>query len=223
MNWIDILQAVISGVFVGLVVFGLDQIRSRRERKLSDFRVAANWETMEQKVSLRNFYLPEANLSGFDLSKSNLESAYMRKAGLWATNLTDTNLRGVNLRRSELVGTNLRGTISYYMDLSHSIIRRHNYPDLDCHADLSNAILTGTKFRKATLQEVYFNNTILERADFTGAIVEECDFTNADLTGSKWKKVKKVKNCIWKGVKGATSDNFPDQLLKEIEKQNAEK
>ncbi|MCL4270610.1 MAG: pentapeptide repeat-containing protein [Anaerolineales bacterium] len=57
-------------------------------------------------------------------------------------------------------------------------------------------------------------------ADFTGAVVKKCDFAGADLTNSKWKRVKQVEGYIWKDVKGGNPDNFPPELWKEIQNQN---
>ncbi len=221
MNWIDVLQAIISGVVVGLVVFGLDLLRAFRERKLSDFRIAANWETVNPKVSLRSFYLRDANLSGMNLSNANLEDADMKSAGLWATNMSDTNLRGANLIKTELIGTNFKKANATDADFSRSVIRRHNYPDLNCVTDFSSATLVKCNFQWATLEEAKFRKADLKRSKFGGAIVLECDFTGADFTDSTWKKVKHVEKCIWKDVKGVSSENFPSDLLKEIQRQNA--
>ncbi len=222
MDWSNIFQAIISGVFVGLVVFGLDLIRSRRERKLSDFRIAANWETSEHKVSLRSFYLPKANLSGFDLSGVNFESANIRKAGLWSTNLKNANLRKANLRGAQLVGADLQKVVATNANFSKTVIHRHDYSELDCSANFSGARFIGVNFRKSSIKEALFQNTNLKYTDFSGAVIERTDFSYADLTGSKWKKVKRVEKCIWKGVKGATVNNFPTLLLDEIKKQNAD-
>jgi uncharacterized protein YjbI with pentapeptide repeats len=63
-------------------------------------------------------------------------------------------------------------------------------------------------------------DSILKGADFSKATVINCDFTNAELTDSKWKKVKKVENCIWKNVKFGSQDIFPSKLWEEIQRQN---
>lgn len=221
MNWVDVLQAIISGVVVGLVVFGLDVLRAFRERKLSDFRIAANWETVTPKVSLRSFYLRDANLSGMNLSTANLEDANLQSAGLWATDLSGANLRGANLIKTELIGTNFAKANVTDADFSRSIIRRHNYPDLNCVTDFSSATLIKCNFQKATIEEANFREADLKRSKFNGASVVGCDFTGADFTDSIWKNVKRVEKCTWKDVKGVSSENFPSDLLKEIQRQNA--
>ena len=221
MNWIDIVQAVISGVVVGIVVFLLDYWRSLRERRLSDFRVAANWEVSKPKVSLRNFDLRKANLSGYDFTNVNLEKANLQKTGLWATKLTDANLRDTDFRNAELVGTNLSKSTASFANFSRAIIRRHNYDQIDFCTDFSRAILRGATFRDARIEEAKFRKANLVNTDFSGALVIACDFTGADLTGAKWKKVKKAQNCIWKNVKVDDPNNYPPSLWAEIQKQNA--
>jgi uncharacterized protein YjbI with pentapeptide repeats len=221
MNWINVLQAIISGAVVGLVVFGLDLIRAWRERKLSDFRIAANWETSSPKVSLRSFYLRGANLSGLNLSEANLESANMQDAGLWATDLTNANLRNANLSRTELIGTNFKQCNAYGANFAHSTIRRHKFPDLDCVTDFSGTVLVKCNFRKATVEQAVFHKADLRLSNFNEATLTNCDFTGADLTGSKWEKVKRAENCIWKNVKIDATGNFPIILWKEIQNQNA--
>ena len=221
MDWFDVLQSVISGIFVGLVVFGLDLVRAHRERKLSDFRIAANWEKSRTKVSLRSFYLFDANLSGFDLSDANLESANMQKAQLGATNLKKSNLRSVNLKGAQLIGVNFQNAVAHHANFSGTIIRGERKTVAKHIVDFSNAVLTASNFRRTKASDTLFRGANLKYTDFTGAIILRCDFTGADFSGSKWKKVKQVVDCTWKDVKGANSDNFPVYLLKEIQEQNA--
>jgi uncharacterized protein YjbI with pentapeptide repeats len=142
MDWFDIFQAIISGVAVGIVVFGLDLVRAFRERKLSDFRIAASWETSTPKVSLRSFYLRGANLSGMDFSKANLEDANLRSVGMWATDLMFANLRGADFFKAGLVGADFRQANATDANFSRSVISRHDYPDMNRITDFSGAILT---------------------------------------------------------------------------------
>ncbi len=220
MDWLDVLQSVISGVFVGLVVFGLDLVRAKRERRLSDFRIAANWEVTEPKPSLRNFDLKGTNLSGYDLSNANLESANLQKTALWGTNLNGANLRKVNFRSAKLVGANFTNVTSFYSDYSGVLIRQRSESGKILTPNFTNANFWGTAFRKAIIKNAVFNNVIFNKADFSGAIVEHCDFTGSDLTDSKWLKVRKVENCVWKNAKVGDAKMFPKWLLEEIQMQN---
>ena len=78
-NWwqelIDLLQAIVSGLFVGWAVYWLDERRAKRDRRLSDFRIATNWSKNEPKASLKNFDLSKANLSGHDFVKANFSKS----------------------------------------------------------------------------------------------------------------------------------------------------
>jgi uncharacterized protein YjbI with pentapeptide repeats len=221
MDWFDVLQSVISGVFVGLVVFGLDLVRAKRERRLSDFRIAANWEVSKPKVSLRNFQLSNTNLSGYDLSTANFENANLAKAWLKGTNLSKANLRRTNFHAAQLVGTKINDAIAYHAVFSNSHIGREKYTEEKLKVDFSRSNLYRSLFQKAMISEALFCNTNLAYTDFSGATVKKCNFSGADLTGSNWKKVKKVEGCNWKDIKGANPDNFRTDLLKEIQRQNA--
>ena len=220
MDWFDVIQSVISGIFVGLVVFGLDLVRAKRERRLSDFRIAANWEVTDPKPSLRNFDLKGSNLSGYNLSDANLESANLQKTALWGTNLNGANLRKVNFRNSKLVGVTFTNVVSFYSDYSSVLIRQRSEGGRIFTPNFTNANFWGTVFRKATIKNATFNNVVFNKADFSGAIIEDCDFSDSDLTDSKWLKVRKVENCFWKNVKVGDAKNLPKWLLEEIQMQN---
>jgi uncharacterized protein YjbI with pentapeptide repeats len=86
---------------------------------------------------------------------------------------------------------------------------------------LCTKALTKCNFQKARISEAEFDYADLRLTNFNGATVIKCDFTGADLTGSQWKKVRHVEKCIWKDVKGISSEYFPSDLLNEIRRQNA--
>ena len=219
---IDLLQAVISGVFVGLVIFWLDERRALRERRLSDFRIASNWYNTEPKVSLRNFDLTKSNLSGNKFIKANLEGATIADSGLWATNFSEANLIHADFRKSRLVGTKLTKAKANGADFGKATITTRSDPDYEYLPEFSNATLKGARFIGTQLNGVVMREANLKGTDFSQATVLGCDFTEADLTDSNWKKVKRVENCIWKNVKGYKQQNFPLNLWSEIQRQNIE-
>lgn len=223
-NWlqvvIGILQSVLSGIFVGLVIYWLDERRAKRERNLSDFRIASNWEASQPKVSMRNFQLADTNLAGCDFSAANLENANFRRAWLHGTNFSKANLRRANFQATSLLGTKVNDVIAYHVNFSGARIGREKDVKEELPVDFSGSNLFEGSFRKAKINQTLFAKTKLVGADFTGAVVKKCDFAGADLTNSKWKRVKQVKGCIWKDVKGANPDNFPPELWKEIQNQN---
>ncbi len=218
---IDLLQAIIGGVAVAFVIFWLDERRAKRERRLSDYRIASNWNSTEPKVSLRYFDLTNANLSGHRFIKANMEGTILFNAGLWGTNFSEANLRHVDFRKSRLIGARFEKATAYQADFSWAKITSRRDPDHTYLPDFANAKLGGSKFIGTRLNGVAMRETSLRGTDFSKAIVLDCDFTGADLTESNWRKVKRVENCVWKNVKVDNSQNFPRDLWKEIQSQNA--
>jgi uncharacterized protein YjbI with pentapeptide repeats len=225
-NWyqavVDLLQAIIGGVVVGIVIFWLDERRALRERRLSDFRIASNWFHTEPKVSLRNFDLTKSNLSGYKFFKANLEGAIIANSGLWGTNFIEANLIHADFRKSRFVGAKLTKAKANGADFSKAIITKRSDPDYEYLPEFSNATMKGAKFIGTQLNGVVMREANLRGTDFSKATVLGCDFTEADLTDSNWKKVKRVENCIWKNVKGHKQQNFSPALWEEIQNQNAE-
>ncbi len=225
-NWfqvgVDLLQAIIGGIFVGVAVFLLDEWRAKRERRLADFRIATNWELSEKKVRLRNFDLTKANLSGGHFEKADLEKTVFSHAELWGTNFSNANLRDANLQKTRMVGTIFTNAMIYRANFTKANIFIRIYPDITYQPDFKNAVLHRAFFKQARIVGASFSGADLEGADFSGATVKDSDFTGADLTDSKWKKVRHVEGCTWQGVKGRNRKNFPARLWAEIERQNAE-
>jgi len=225
MDWSGILQSIISGVIsgvvVGLVVFRLDEKRTKRERRLSDFRIASNWKNVEPKVSLRDFDLTKTNLSGHKFRKANLESAILFGTILWGSNFEGANLRHCDFRKSRMVGAKLANAIAVGANFSGAIIKKNVDPEHNFWSDFSYISLKGAKLVDTRLSGVRFTNASLRGADLRGAIILDCDFTGADLNDVNWKKAKRIENCVWKDVKFANQENFPLTLWTEIQRQNA--
>ncbi|MBI5294903.1 MAG: pentapeptide repeat-containing protein [Chloroflexi bacterium] len=223
-NWfqaiIDLLQAIISGIFVGVVIYWLDERRALRDRRLSDFRLASNWFRSESKISLRNFDLTGTNLAGHKFIKANLEDALFVNADVWETDFSEANLRGANFTNAQLIGTKLiRATVRGAKFSKAKILKKESL-DNEHLPDFTGADFQRCTFIGAQLGNALMMDSILIDTDFSNAIVMNCDFTNANLTGSKWKKARRVENCIWKGVKFDNQENFPEHLWKEIKEQN---
>jgi len=218
---IDLLQAIISGVFIGLVIYWLDERRAKRARRLSDYRIASNWNTTESNVSLRYFDLTKANLSGHKFIKANMEGVILFNAVLWATNFSEANLRRADFRKAMLVGVRFKKATVYDADFSWATITKTGDSDQKDLLDFSDAIFKGAKFIGTELSGIAMVEANLRNADFSKAIVRDCDFTGADLTGSNWRKAKRVENCVWKSVKIDSAENFLPYVWEEIQSQNA--
>jgi len=218
---IDLLAAIISGVFVGLAIYWLDERRAKRERRLSDYRIASNWKNVEPKVSLRDFDLTKTNLSGHKFRRANLESTILFGTILWGSNFEGANLRHCDFRKSRMVGSKLASAIAVGANFSGAIIKKNIDPENNFWSDFSNISLKGAKLVGTRINGVRFANASLRGADFRGAIILDCDFTGADLNDVNWKKAKRIENCIWKDIKFAKAENFPPNVWKEIQEQNA--
>ena len=217
---IDLLQAIISGVVVGFVIFWLDERRATRDRRLADFRIASNWNKTEPRISLRNFDLTKTNLSGRNFFKADLESTVFEKAIMWGTDFSEANLRAANFQKTNLVGVKFKAAMVYRVDFSRATISRRTYPDIEYLPDFTNAVLHRVKFNHATIHGASFLSANLEAADFSHAHIWECDFSNANLTDTKW-EMANVENCIWKNVVIGNPANYPMYLLDEIRQQNS--
>jgi uncharacterized protein YjbI with pentapeptide repeats len=222
MNWFGVLQSVISGLVVGLVVYWLDERRAKRDRQLADFRIASNWKNTEPKVTLRDFDLSKRNLSGCKFAKANMENVILFKAILLGANFEGTNLRNADFRKSRMLGTKLAGAIAVSANFSKATITKKIDPENNFWSDFSSISLKGAKFVGTRLKGIRFANASLRGANFRGAIISDCDFSGADLNDVNWKRAKRIENCIWKGIKFAKVENFPPDVWKEIQAQNAE-
>jgi len=223
-NWVqvfvDILQAIISGIFVGLTLFWLDERRALRERRLSDFRIASNWSSTKSKVSLRYFDLRKSNLSGRSFVKADVERVSFFKSSLWATDFSSANLRHADFRKAKIVGSKFINAKINNADFSNAMIRKGSDPITGKAVDFSGAEMHGCKFTGSRISGIVMRGADLFRTDFSHANVTDTDFSDADLTDTKWKKVKQVKNCTWKNVKVGKQDDFPKYLWDEIQIQN---
>jgi uncharacterized protein YjbI with pentapeptide repeats len=220
MDWFDVLQSVISGIFLGLVAYLLDERRAKRDRKLSDFRTASNWSATEPRISLRGFDLAKSNLSGCKFVGANLEEASFKHSKMWATNFSQANLRRADFRNSTIVGAKYVKSVALLADFSKAVIKSRKDLDYEYLPDFSEATLVYSKFRNTRLEGVSVVNADLKGADFTGATVLNCDFSGSNLAETKWRRVRRVENCLWKDVKLSGSEDLPPFLREEIQQQN---
>ncbi|MCL4270609.1 MAG: pentapeptide repeat-containing protein [Anaerolineales bacterium] len=167
-NWfqaiVDLLQAIIGGIAVALVIYWLDERRAERDRKLSDFRIASNWEVSSPKVSMRNFQLSDTNLSGYDLSIANLENTNFRKAKLHGTKFSKANLRRANFQATSLLGTKVNDVIAYHVNFLGARIGREKDVKEELPVDFSGSNLFEGSFRKAKINQTLFakNNLVAQ-------------------------------------------------------------
>ena len=213
---------VIRGVTVAVVVYLLDKRRAKREQQLSDYRIASNWFQTQPRVSLRCFDLTYRNLSSYKFVDANMEETIFTQSKMWNTGFSMANLRLTKFLRTEIVGCKFNKAVVIRGDFSNSTIRSRQESDYTYIPDFSEANLKNVKFIGSHIDGAIFNGATLENSDFGRAAVLNCNFTGADLANSNWRKVRRVENCIWNGVKIDNRANFPGYLWKEIQKQNTE-
>ena len=146
---VDLLQAIISGIFVGVVIYWLDERRAKRERRLSDFRIASNWETTEPRASLRNFDLTNTNLSGFEFTEANLEGSTMFDCKIFGTDFSHANLRWANFGKSRLISPDFVNAMAHNTNFSGAVITASAN---GAETDFTDSILTRANFIKTSLK-----------------------------------------------------------------------
>ena len=99
------------------------------DRKTFDRAPLAVWKRWmrARKLSVKDIYLHDANLSGADLRRSDLHGANLSGANLYCANVSCSNLRGANLYCANLRGANLLGA-----NLSGSNVHEAIGPALQC-------------------------------------------------------------------------------------------
>lgn len=151
-NWlqaiVDLLQAIIGGIVVALAIYWLDERRAERDRKLSDYRIASNWEVSNPKVSMRNFQLSDYNLAGCNLSTANLENVDLSKAWLHGVSFSEANLRRANFQASNLLGTKVNDATAYHINFSGAQIGKDKVEQEKLPVDFPGQIYSRDHFEK---------------------------------------------------------------------------
>ncbi|MES4908217.1 MULTISPECIES: pentapeptide repeat-containing protein [unclassified Streptomyces] len=114
----------------------------------------------EQDISLRNAYIPRADLGGANLgnvnfAKAELTRANLRRAELGRANFFGANLKGANLEEAALVGTGL------------------------VQANLEGATFEGAVLKSALLWRASLPGANLRGANLEMALLEDADFHSA--------------------------------------------
>jgi len=94
---IDLVQAIVSGATIAFLVYWLDKMRAKRDRRFEYFRIASSWSSKKEKTSLRGFDLEKANLAGNSFKQADLESVILINSELESVDMFGANLRGANL------------------------------------------------------------------------------------------------------------------------------
>ncbi|MFG1977048.1 pentapeptide repeat-containing protein [Nonomuraea fuscirosea] len=149
-------------------------------------------ETRIPQAQLTGLNLSRANLRGADLQAANLRDANLRDADLTdavlhAADLTDADLTDAVLHAADLTDADLTcadGTASMTcVDLTGANLHDANLRDADLtDADLTGASLVDADLRGAKLYGANLHDANLRDADLTGANLFSADLTGAKLT-----------------------------------------
>lgn len=139
-------------------------------------------------VDIKRYIVDVPHLQHIDLSGSDLTGSYFTKALAIEANFSGAILDAALFDLADLSGA----------DLSGARLRG---------ANLRHAVLTGTNFRGADLSPRpdaswlrFFRGKFEEHGgvtDLTGASVEGADFTDANLTGAKLSRTKRIDSAIF--------------------------
>jgi uncharacterized protein YjbI with pentapeptide repeats len=147
------------------------------------------------KVDLHEACLPDAELSGANLSKADLGEASLSKANLSEARLDEADLYGADLSEANLFKADLRGANLSSANLSRAYLFKANLREADLHganfreADLRRAALDGANLQEAVLRDALlgdasFSRANLQGADLSGANLFAAYLIGADLSGA---------------------------------------
>lgn len=152
-------------------------------------RLQALQDLNSDRVPLRGFTAPEADLSGINLSGADLSHAYLSGADLSNTNLSHANLSHANLVETKLNNANLTNSLLTGADISYADFIEANLQLVD----FVGANIIGANFVRSNLAQAYFgdvnfnecrlNDANLQKTKFFG--VENLSFQQIE-TANNW-------------------------------------
>ena len=135
-------------------------------------RLQALQDLNSDRVPLRGFTAPEADLRGIDLSGADLSNAYLSGADLSNANLSHANLSHANLVETKLNNANLANSQLTGADLSYADLIETDLQEVD----FVGANIIGANFIRANLAQAYFGDVNFN----------ECRLDDANLKKTKF-------------------------------------
>lgn len=117
-------------------------------------RLQALQDLNSDRIPLRGFTAPEADLRGIDLSGADLSHAYLSGADLSNANLSHANLSHANLVETKLTNANLNNSQLTGADLSYADFIEAELQDVD----FVGANIVGANFVRSNLAQAYFGD-----------------------------------------------------------------
>jgi len=152
-------------------------------------RLQALQDLNSDRVPLRGFTAPEADLRGIDLSGADLSNAYLSGADLSNANLSHANLSHANLVETKLNNANLGNSQLTGADLSYADLIETDLQEVD----FVGANIIGANFVRANLAQAYFGDVNFNECRLDDANLKKTKFFGVEnltveqiKTGKNW-------------------------------------
>lgn len=137
-----------------------------------------------------NLMLPESNLMGAklertdlsrnDMKKANLKGAHLLRAILYRTNLKGASLKKANMAKVQGVRAKFNGADFTGADMSKTELNRADFSSaILVKTDLTKSELARANFAGATVRDITLDHANISRALFNGVKFENVDFNGA--------------------------------------------
>ncbi len=152
-------------------------------------RLQALQDLNSDRIPLRGFTAPEADLRGIDLSGADLSSAYLSGADLSNANLSHANLSHANLVETKLTNANLSNSLLTGANLSYADFIEADLQDVD----FVGANIVGANFVRSNLAQAYFGDVNFNECLLDYANLQKTKFFGVEnltveqiKTGNNW-------------------------------------
>jgi BTB/POZ domain-containing protein KCTD9 len=152
-------------------------------------RLQALQDLNSDRVPLRGFSAPEADLSGIDLSGADLSYSYLSGADLSNANLSNTNLSHANLVETKLNNANLTNSLLTGANISYADFIEANLQEVD----FVGANIIGANFVRSNLAQAYFGDVNFNDCRLNDANLQKTKFFGVQSltveqikTGKNW-------------------------------------
>jgi hypothetical protein len=151
-------------------------------------RLQALQDLNSDRIPLRGFTAPEADLSGIDLSGADLSHAYLSGADLSNANLSYADLSHANLVETKLHNANLTNSQLTGADISYAEFIEANLQEVD----FVGANMIGANFVRSNLAQAYFGDVNFNQCRLNDANLQKTKFFGVENLSVE--QIKTAKN-----------------------------
>lgn len=152
-------------------------------------RLQALQDLNSDRVPLKGFTAPEADLRGIDLSGADLSNAYLSGADLSNANLSNANLNHANLVETKLNNADLSNSQLTGANMSYANLIEANLQEVD----FVGANIIGANFVRSNLAQAYFGDVNFNECLLNEANLQKTKFFGVEnltpeqiKTGKNW-------------------------------------